>query len=187
MATKPIAQNAKYRKDLTAEFVRSIFDYNPETGIFLWKHRFEICKCVINWNKKHAGREAGRTTRSGYREVNINNNFYMVHRLIWLHATGEWPKNEIDHINVNKLDNRLINLREATRTQNTYNRIIKKGNNTGFRGVRFRDDVKKKQFAVCIGFKGRTINLGYYKTAEEAHEVYKKAVKKYHGEFGRTK
>ncbi len=187
MAKKRIPARDRPRNDMTADYVRSILDYNHETGEFIWIRRFEICKCVVIWNRKHADKIAGSIKRNGYREISIDHHSYLSHRLAWLYMTGEWPPHEIDHINVKKLDNRFINLREATRKQNTYNRIIRKGNNTGFRGVRFRSDVKKKQFATCIGINGKTINLGYYKTAEEAHEVYKKAVKKYHGEFGRTK
>lgn len=96
----------KYRNDLTAEYVRLLISYDPNTGIFIRKQTGRI----IN-NKKH-----------GYIVIKFKHTWYAAGRIAWLYQTGSWPKNEIDHINKIKDDNRWCNLRDVTKQENLKNK-----------------------------------------------------------------
>ena len=98
----------------------------------------------------------------------------MAHRLAWFYTYGKWPNHEVDHINGNRLDNRIANLREATRSQNEF--AAKKG-----KGIRW--EPKRKKWLARIGVNWKQINLGRYATREEALAAYKKAAKEAFGEF----
>lgn len=99
---------------VTARRVRELFHYEPETGVL--RRKQSVAPNAI------AGQAAGRPNRAGHLIVCIHRRMYMVHRVIWLWVTGEWPASEIDHINQIKSDNRWENLRQATRSQNLINR-----------------------------------------------------------------
>ena len=115
------------REALTVAYVRSILDYNPETGEFRWKkrtanmfapgNRTAEWRCH-NWNSRHADKSAGTLHPGGHVIVRIFKINYKAHRLAWLYVTGKWPENEIDHTNRIGSDNRLVNLSEATHAQN---------------------------------------------------------------------
>lgn len=98
---------------LTAESLRELLHYDPQTGIFTWR--------VTRGNLKACSR-AGSMKEDGYIRVCIGERRYHAHRLAWLYVTGDWPVEEIDHINRNKADNRFTNLRPATRSTNEQNR-----------------------------------------------------------------
>ena len=102
-----------------------------------------------------------------------------LHRMIM----GEPDGKMIDHINVNPLDNRRENLRVCTNQQNQCNKTKYKNNKSGFKGVYFNKQNQK--FAAQIRLNGKKKQLGYFATAEAAHECYKRAAIKYHGEFAR--
>ncbi len=111
---------------LTQEYIKSILDYNPETGIFTWKWReFTNPRCN-GWNTKYADKPAGRnsTKKRHSLEIGINGALYCSHRLAWLWMTGTWPKQEIDHRDNNPMNNKWENLREATHAQNMLNRKL---------------------------------------------------------------
>jgi hypothetical protein len=109
---------------ITAEYVRRRLDYDPETGIFVWKLRGPDNK---TWNTRYAGEVAGNIKSDGYRQINIDGKLYRAARLAWLITNGEWPENEIDHINRKRDEDRLTNLREATRTENNNNKSTNNG------------------------------------------------------------
>lgn len=161
--------------------LRELLDYNPETGAFVWKvlssgRRFELR------NKKYAGRIAGCRHVSGYIEIRIDGVTYKAHRLAWLYMTGGWPRNEIDHANLCRSDNRWVNLREATHAQNQANRPARstsalqlKGvtkNGSGYRG---RVQVRGKQYAT------RTVT-----TAQEAKHLRDQLAAELLGPFARV-
>lgn len=134
---------------------------------------------------KDSGRLAGSLSENGYRIVSIRlagvNRAYLVHRIIWLMFIGSWPKNEIDHINRNKQDNRIENLREATHSENSLNRGIGRNNSSGHKGVsRTRSTGKWRAYATVSGV-GKF--LGEFNTPDEAGTAYVEYVKKMHGEF----
>lgn len=160
-----------YLANLTAKQIRRLLSYNPDTGIFVW---------IGGRANQRIGREAGYHFRSGYVGICINGTSYLAHRLAWLYVHGRWPIDQIDHINGDGYDNRLINLREATRDLNTANSVtIGKNRLKGTslaRSGRWQARIKK----------GVPIHLGTFDTAEEAHAAYVKAAKQLFGDFACT-
>lgn len=167
-----------YRNDLTAEYVKSILDYNPATGIFTWKESRGTAK---------KGQIAGKLHRE-YIEIKIDRVSYMAHRLAYLIMTGEWPKEQIDHRNTkdpnNKSNNSWPNIRPATSGENARNRRTQKNNKTGTAGVSW--DKNHKKYEAYITFRGNRIRLGFFKKKEIAIKVRKEAELKYFGEFSKN-
>lgn len=156
--------------------VSNILSYEPETGLLRWKvDRSRLAK---------TGCEAGALHPNGYVYVKIKGKSYRAHRLAWLLNTGSLPPEEIDHINGCRSDNRLVNLRPATRSQNQHNRGVTANNKSGKRGVSlFRQSEK---WMASIRINGKRIHLGLYCSIEEAAQAYAEASQKYHGDRGRT-
>jgi hypothetical protein len=109
---------------LNQEYLKERLDYNPETGEFHWKQHESRNKI---WNTRYAGEAAGSIKNDGYRQITIDGKTYSAARLAWLITHGEWPENEIDHINRVRDDDRLVNLRKATRTENCNNMSTNNG------------------------------------------------------------
>jgi hypothetical protein len=123
---------------ITAEYVRRRLQYNSETGVFIWKPRIGDKR----WTAQFAGKVAGSIKNDGYRRIKIDGESYGAARLAWLITYGEWPQNDIDHINRVRDDDRLVNLRDVTRTENQNNR----SNNNGLpEGVQFNTKSAKYQ------------------------------------------
>jgi hypothetical protein len=101
------------KKNLTAERLRELVDYDPETGKFTWTRNRAY--------KALGGTAAGYLNTNGYARITIDSVSHAAHRLAWLHVYGEWPKASIDHINRNRQDNRIANLREATQSEQNAN------------------------------------------------------------------
>jgi hypothetical protein len=165
------------RNDLTAEYVRSILHYSPDTGDLRWKWRPDR---TLSWNAVWAGTLAGTRTKSGVR-VKINYKPYAAHRLAVLIVTGKWPIDEIDHENLDKFDNRWGNLREATHDENMWNRLALVKNRSGLKGV----SLCNGRWRARITIHRKHIFLGYFKTAIEAHAAYCEAAVRLHGKFAR--
>jgi hypothetical protein len=164
---------------LTAEFVRSLLEYNPDTGTFVWRARGKKF-----WDNCHAGKNAGSICSTGHLRISILDRGYFAHRLAWLIMTGEHPVNEIDHKDGNPANNKWDNIRAATRQQNQQNRRRHSSNSSGFKGV-FKNRIGVTWSAQIYCF-GKKIHIGCYPTAEMAHEAYCEAAKKNYGEFART-
>jgi hypothetical protein len=162
------------RTDLTAEYVRSILDYEPETGIFRWK--------VSLARRNKIGDIAGSIDQNGYRKMGIHNREYYAHRLAWLIMRSEWPPKEIDHLHGDPSDNRWEKLRTATSSQNITNRSAKAGR-SGYRGVSWA--VTSNKWMAKITVNRRQKYLGIFNTPEEAHEAYRKAAAELHGNFAK--
>lgn len=157
---------------LTAERLRYLFRYNPETGQFWRRH-------------PHAGyninREAGHVRKGmQYREIRVDQKLYLAHRLAWLYMTGEWPTDEIDHIDMDHGNNRWANLRAANRQQNQANTRARSP--LGLKGV----SKKRGRYRARISVGKQEIWLGMFDTPEEAHAAYRAAAEKIHGEFARA-
>ena len=169
--------------ELTAEYVRECLDYDPDTGVFTWRERpvehFVSAHARSVWNTKHAGGVAGTLEPNGYRRISIACTSYLAHRLAWLHTHGAWPREQIDHINGAGDDNRLMNLREANRSQNMRNASARKSNQFGLKGV----SPEGRRFRARIMVERKQIYLGGYDTPEEAHAAYCAAAERHHGEF----
>jgi len=143
---------------LTAERLRALLDYDPETGVFTRKVRTS--------NRIRSGDIAGTRNPPRYTLISIEGIQYRAHRLAWLYVYGEWPSEDLDHINRVKTDNRLCNLRLATRKQNMENNGPQKNNRLGIRGVYW--DVARKKWAVTIHHHGRTIAGGRFDSVDSA-------------------
>jgi hypothetical protein len=161
---------------ISAADVRKLFRYDPDTGIFI---RLYQANRSAQWNSAHANKVAGCINGNGYVEIEFMDKPYQAHRLAWLHMTGEWPKNWIDHVNRVKSDNRFSNLREATREQNFSNMDKYKNNTSGFTGV-VRSGRRWK--SVLQHNKTRHY-IGSFGTPEEAREAYIIRSREIRGEF----
>ena len=180
MADKPIPQKRKYRNDLTAEYVRSILHYEPNSGRLIWKPR----SSPYWWNGKFSGVTAGYLDTKGHRQVEIDGVAYIAARIIWLIQTGEWPDREVDHENVTPDDNRWFNLRLATTGENCRNKTKRPDNTSGFKGVSWRAD--RSRWLARITYEGVTYYLGSFISADDAYSAYCTAAKSIHGDFART-
>jgi HNH endonuclease len=159
---------------LTSIRLQELLDYDPISGIFKWK----ISRRCIK-----AGDVAGYKNANGYMIVMIGGKNYRSHRLAWLYMTGNWPREQIDHINCIRDDNRFINLREATQVENSRNTKIKACNTSGFKGVNWLASRNQWMVSIRTGYGQKTI--GYFRTLNDARSAYRSAAKKYHGEFAR--
>lgn len=156
------------------EELQKVLSYDPETGVFIWR-------CSKGTQREDS--VAGSINSSlGYRIIQLNGVRWYAHRLAWLFATGEDPGNlTVDHINRDRRDNRLVNLRLATHTQQNVNQGLASNNKSGFRGVSWSKVNNKWLASIAINGKGK--HLGYFATKEEAAEAYQKAAADYFGEF----
>jgi hypothetical protein len=161
---------------LTAERLRELLDYNPETGVFRWKKDGR-------GRTMRVGAVAGTMHSAGYSQINFGGSLWLSHRLAWLYVFSEWPREQIDHINGDRSDNRISNLREATLSQNASNRKRRADNACGFKGV-YRS--ARGRFEARMRVNGQLKYLGHFNTAEEAHAAYCAAAYKLHGEFARV-
>jgi hypothetical protein len=163
----------KPKNDLTAEAVRRLFIYDPYSGLLQYRERGP---------RRPRGWFAGaKDPKSGYLRVQVGLRKYLVARLAWLWMTGHWPKDDVDHVDLDRSNNRWGNLRDATRSQNVANSGRRANNKSGFKGVTFKND----RWRATIVVAGRCLHLGYFQTPEEAHEAYRTASQQLHGEFGR--
>ncbi|MBP8284818.1 MAG: HNH endonuclease [Chromatiaceae bacterium] len=155
---------------LTAEKVRELLDYDPETGVFTWR---------VAKGRKSKGMPAGCIDHYGYVQIGIDGTHYKGHRIAWLIINGSWPSEHIDHLNGIRDDNRIANLRKASRSINMQNqRVPVKGNTSGFLGVCW--DNEKRSFLTQIRVKGKNKFLGRFADPSEAHAVYLDAKRRLH-------
>jgi hypothetical protein len=162
-------------KELTAEHLRRVLLYDPYTGLWMWRQGGKGRPRVPDWMP-------GTLMKVGYLSISVDRLAYYAHRLAFLYMTGAWPKEQTDHIDGDRTNNRWSNLREATGSQNKQNKGIRQDNTTGFRGVYRHEDGK---FVARIKVGDKRINLGSFDTAEQASEAYEKAAKEAFGLFYR--
>jgi hypothetical protein len=147
---------------------RGRFTYDPDTGLFYAKH---------SWNKLPAGRQVGNLDTAGYVQifmtVDMTRYALSAHRLAWAFVYKGWPELEIDHINRIPSDNRIANLRLATRAQNNINRRLKTSSKSGVRGVHW--DAHSKKWRATLTLNGKKLSLGLYTDPHEAGEAFKRA------------
>lgn len=155
---------------LTAEVLRGLIRYDPITGRFTWSET----------HPSHfvAGHRAGKLRADGYRLIKIDYRLYREHRLAWLYVHGQWPVQQLDHINGQRDDNRLANLREVSATENTQNRR-KAGRRTST-GLLGAAPTSHGKFGAKIMARGVVQHLGTFETAEAAHAAYVTAKRQLH-------
>lgn len=173
--------------NIDASMVRKLLDYKDGTVFWKWRIRelFSSDRIWKSWNTRYAGREGFTAVDShGYRQSKILSQSCLLHKAIWAWHYGEWPEGEIDHINSDKLDNRIENLRIATRNQNVWNTPIRKDNTSGYKGV--SKVWQSNKWQAHIDVYGEVKYLGVFSTAHDAGAAYEEAAIKYHGDFART-
>jgi hypothetical protein len=166
-------KRAPIKKDLTAEYVRQLFDYDPESGFLIHKERHGV----------KAAARAGYVN-SGYRSVKIHQVSYLEHRIIWLWVAGEWPENDVDHKDLNKTNNKWLNLRPATRMQNVANGPARTRKYGTLKGAFFHK--RWGYWRSAIRVDGKLLSLGNFKTELEAAKAYEAASIKHFGEYARV-
>lgn len=158
---------------ITAERLRYLLSYDPETGEFTWRHSSP---------RAAAGSVAGakRLSRTAYyMDVKLDGRHYGMHRLAWLYVHGDWPKGEIDHIDGDGCNNRLVNLRDVSRHVNMQNQRRAKGSTkSGLLGV--TRDAGGYGWSATIGVDGKKRHLGFFKCKQEAHAAYVEAKRRLH-------
>ena len=149
--------------------IKSILNYEPSTGLFTW---------VARRGKVKANSIAGYVDKDGYVRIGVNYKQYFAHTLAWLYVYDSWPSLEIDHKNQIKNDNRIKNLRQVTRSENSQNKQLQKNNSSGFRGVDWHKTNQKWRAKIKI--KNQLYHLGYFDSIEYAAKAYQAASEKLH-------
>lgn len=179
-----------YKSLPDAEHLRKVLDYDPETGVLTWKERprdhFKSQSAHVKWNRHTAGTQAFNSNgKLGYRTGMLEGVHYLAHRIAWKIVHGQCPKAEIDHINGNRSDNRLVNLRSVTRLENTQNRKCRIDSKTGVPGVYWEKACNK--WRAEIKANKHRISLGVFEEIDDAIAARKAAERKYgfHPNHGR--
>ena len=160
----------------TRERAIELFHYEPETGNFFWR--------IAKAQRVRAGDLAGSLDSSqGYRKLCIDGKLYRAHRIAWLIVMGALPAGQIDHINGDRSDNRIANLREATNAENCRNARLRRDNSSGLKGVSYHKPSGK--WRSRIGSDG-CVYLGYFDCPAAAHFAYIVGAGKAYGKFARA-
>lgn len=158
------------------ETLVSILSYDPEEDIWTWLPRPNNTA----WTNKLAGKKAGSVYGNGYLYLTIFKRDYLAHRLVWLWHYGEMPKGALDHIDRNRLNNKINNLRIATKSENARNSVYR-SNTSGIKGVYF--DKSRNKWASIIRLDYKNHYVGRFNTLEEAADAAKEARARLHGDF----
>lgn len=150
-------------------------EYDRKNGVFYRKK---------SNNQNKVGDIVGNKRKNGYVIAKIKGHNILVHRLVWLFEHGEWPNELLDHIDGDKSNNKINNLRPATYTQNKLNSKTSKNNKIGLKGVQLHQ--KSGKYRARIFHNKRHVSLGLYNTPEEAHAAYVAKAKELHQEFMRA-
>lgn len=180
--------------ELTQSYLKSILNYNPDTGVFTWLPRpegmFSTYKAYKTWNARYSGKEAGTGDSSGYRTISIRvtkRRVWQSHRLAFLYMTDSFPIEQCDHINGVRDDNRWCNLRDVSRWENQVNTKRHSTNTSGAAGVKWVEASNK--WVAQITCKGVGIHIGSYDEFREAR-IARKAAEKvlgFHQNHGRSR
>lgn len=166
------------REDLTQDILESVLSYNKDSGDFVWK------KSVSQSCRK--GSKAGTVSDgkgTNYITISISRNFFYAHRLAWLYVTGEWPENQIDHINGNGMDNRWVNLRLANFTENACNVGLRKNNTSGYKNVTWDKTCNKWLVQIQKDYVVRY--AGWFDNLQDAVQISKVKRQEIHKEYAR--
>lgn len=164
------------------KYLKKRLEYNSKTGLFKWRHSSDM---PPNWNARRAGTITGqKANKRGYVQINITfrgkTRLYSAHRLAWFYMYGtQLP--ELDHIDNNKKNNRIDNLRPAKQKENIRNRTAQANNTSGYKGV-WKNGVS---WSSTIKVDGKKIHLGTYGSREDARDAYILAAKAHHKTYAR--
>lgn len=155
---------------LTQDRLKQLLNYDPATGIFTYA-------CARP--KVRVGAVAGHTHAGhGYRQIKLDGKLYLAHRLAWLYVYGEWPGEILDHINRDRTDNRIANLRQSDKYLNRQNAKVQCNSSTGVKGVGWNRVLQKWHARISIG--GRRLHIGWFHTKEDAIAARKQSEMQLH-------
>jgi hypothetical protein len=153
---------------MSVDVIKGLLSYDQQSGNLYWTDKQRIAL---------RGKVAGSIDAYGYLQLSVKGKRYKAHRVAWLLTYGSWPNGEIDHIDGDKLNNRIINLRDVSSQVNAWNRkLAQRNNSTGYRGV----TKHRNKFMADIKVYGKKIYLGLFETPELAHQAYLQAKTKHH-------
>lgn len=166
------------------DYLRQCFNYEPDTGLLVWRTRpidhYQSAKVWKIITKRCAGLTAGYRNKAGYIAVNLDGSMYLAHRIIVKLVEGE-DCEEVDHVDGIRHNNLWGNLRPTSTKNNRRNTRISSRNRSGFKGVHFYKS--RNKYTAEIRVEQRTLHLGYFSNAEEAHAAYCKAGMEHYGPF----
>lgn len=178
--------------ELTFNVLWEILNYDLGTGKLFWRERprkyFKSEGSWKAWNKQYPGKEALNTDDTyKYKQGRIFGKLHLAHKIIWMMCFEKWPDGEIDHIDKDRSNNRLTNLRDVTHLDNMKNLTVFSSNTSGVSGVKFYKALSK--WMVTINVNKKRLHLGYYTDFDEALRVRKAAeiIFGYHPNHGRPK
>ena len=155
------------------DYLTGILTYDKDTGFFRWM-KTRSRTAMVN-------EVAGTLKDNGYLQIQINRKAYYAHRLAWFYVNREWPPHDVDHVNGCRTDNRIENLRCATRKQNTFNSSIRSNNTSGVKGVSWNK--RKNKWEAYCAKDGKRRNIGLFDCIEEARKSVEKERMSLHGVF----
>ena len=159
-------------RNFSADYLRSILSYDPSTGVFVWKKMLS--------RRRKPGSVAGNRTH-GYVEIGIHNKSYRAHHLAWLYVYGRWPHGMLDHIDGDRANNAIVNLREASNQENSWNRHDVHSGKTTSQLLGVTGNAQRECWQSQIkNPDGGNINLGLYDKEEDAHIAYLHAKRELH-------
>ena len=166
---------AAINKNMNQSYLKTIFDYNPEDGLFRWK---------ISPNRRiPVGTIVGSKDKDGYIYTKIDGKHYKLHRLVFVYMFDRMPSIFVDHINGQVNDNRLSNLRECDTFQNRHNSKLYSSNTSEIKGVSWQKD--KKRWLARVRVNNKIVFLGYFTNKEDASIIVKKKREELHKDFTR--
>jgi hypothetical protein len=169
-------------KTLNQNDLKELLDYDPDSGVFTW---------LVSRSNVRAGVEAGcvHTDHHGktYRHIRLFGKLYLAHRLAWLYVHGEFPPDDIDHMDGDGLNNKLDNLRAITHAENGKNKRMHKNNSSGYPGVSWHK--RDQKWHAQISINGKKKHIGYFDNIEDAAAAYQSAAKAagYHDNHGQDR
>jgi len=175
---------------LTQAILKDVIHYDPQTGIFTWKKRdrsyFKSERSYKSLNTRMAGKQAKFKSYGGYIAGCLFGRYYLFHVLAFLYMNGEFAKNDVDHINGDGTDNRWVNLRDVTHSENLRNAKRSKANTSGQTGVSWSKKMNK--WGARIRFDKKQNHLGFFVEFSDAVSARKKAEMEhnYHENHGRN-
>lgn len=164
---------ALMRQQIEHDRLIELLHYDADYGVFTNKTRRS--------NVSPIGKVLGTANTSGHLVLMVDNVMYLAHRLAWFYCFKEWPEVLIDHIDRDPSNNRIDNLREATKSTNGFNSKLRIDNTIGLKGVYF--DKRRNHFYSQIVINKTKIYLGRFDSAQEAHTAYINKAKELQGEF----